>query len=295
MNHLTGSGGALAAAPQTPVRSELSQEDYDRFAAELERLSGIQLGPSKAYLVTSRLARLTGAFGFADVTELVRAVAQGSNPHLMTAVIDAMTTNETKWFRDEYPFHAFRDVVMPAWTEAGKFSARVLSAACSSGQEPYSVSMMVDEFAARRPSARPPRVQIVATDISESVLAQARGAEYDRKDLERGLNPERQRQFFEARGEGRMAVRQQVAGRVSFQKRNLFDELSSLGRFDMVYCRNVLIYFSNERKQRVLANLIAVMNPGAYLIVGGSEALGALGERFVMTPFGGGVLYRLRD
>jgi len=295
MTTLPDRGGALPVPPRAPVTSELSREEYERFAADLERLSGIQLGPSKGYLVNSRLARLTAQFGFADVPALVKAMGSAANPKLVTAVIDAMTTNETKWFRDEYPFRAFRELVLPAWTEAGKFSVRVLSAACSSGQEAYSISMMVDEFVDRHPGARPPRVQIVATDISESILAQARRATYAEKDLERGLDRERRRRFFTDAGAGEMTVRQDVSARVSFQKRNLLEDLVSLGRFDMVYCRNVLIYFSNERKQRVIANLIGVMNPGAYLVVGGSEALGALGDRFTMTPFAGGVVYQLKD
>ena len=272
----------------------ITPEAYDRFCAALEKHSGILLGPNKGYLVSSRLAPLIAKFSLANLLDLTEAMVKGNNPRLVAAVVDAMTTNETKWFRDEYPFAALAECVLPDWVEGKKFSARVLSAACSTGQESYSVSMVVSEYAKRFPSQKVPRVSVVATDISDSVLDQARAARYSDKEVMRGLTPERQRAYFEADSPGLLVLKREIAERVTFQKRNLLNELTALGKFDLVYCRNVLIYFSNERKQRVIGNLMKVMNPGAYFIVGGSESLGALGPQFKMTTFKGGVIYQLK-
>lgn len=286
--------GSVPRRPTASASGALSPEEYERFCKALEKCSGILLGPNKSYLVSSRLVPLTQTFGFGSLSELTEAMVKGTNSRLVTSVVDAMTTNETKWFRDEYPFLALSEVVLPEWVKAGKLSTRVLSAACSTGQESYSVSMVVSEYAKRYASQKVPRVSVVATDISDSVLDQAKAARYSEKEVARGLTLERQRAYFEKGEPGTMVLKREISERVSFQKRNLLNELTAMGKFDLVYCRNVLIYFSNERKQLVIGNLMKVMNPGAYFIVGGSESLGELGSRFKMTPFKAGVIYQLK-
>lgn len=286
--------GAVPRRPSSAADATLSKDEYDRFCKALEKSSGILLGPNKSYLVSSRLVPLTQTFGFDSLAALTEAMVKGTNTRLVTAVVDAMTTNETKWFRDEYPFLALSEVVLPAWVEAGKLSTRVLSAACSTGQESYSVSMVVSEYGKRHTGQRVPRVSVVATDISDSVLEQAKAARYSEKEVARGLTPERQRAYFEKGEPGTMVLKREISERVSFQKRNLLNELTAMGKFDLVYCRNVLIYFSNERKQLVIGNLMKVMNPGAFFIVGGSESLGELGSRFKMSSFRAGVIYQLK-
>jgi chemotaxis protein methyltransferase CheR len=158
---------------------------------------------------------------------------------------------------------------------------RIWSAACSSGQEPYSISMVIEEFKSRHPGVLIRDPEIVATDISTSVLASARQAEYDSLSVSRGLSEIRRKQFFDEMPMSRYRLKRAITERVSFRQLNLKDPYSSLGRFDVVFCRNVLIYFAAELKIDILQRIHIVMTPGASLILGASESLpAALTDRY---------------
>jgi chemotaxis protein methyltransferase CheR len=210
------------------------------------------------------------------LSALVERVNQQSPLGLKEKVIDAMTTNETFWFRDNAPFDALRDVLLPRFVlEEKRQPLRIWSAACSSGQEPYSISMVIEEFKSRHPGVLMRDPEIVATDISTSVLASARQAEYDSLSVSRGLSEVRRKQFFEEMPMSRYRLKRAITERVSFRQLNLKDPYSSLGRFDVVFCRNVLIYFAAELKMDILQRIHIVMTPGASLILGASESLPA--------------------
>ena len=282
-----------AASKQMPA-SKLTPQEYQGFQRYLERVSGIVLGDNKEYLVASRLGPIMRHNDIASMSELLRRLDSGREKALEVQVVDAMTTNETSWFRDAHPYRILRDVILPELADSKRPVLRVWSAACSSGQEPYSISMVVEEFKRTRPGALRADVQIIATDISSSVLEAARQAKYDRIAVGRGLDPNIQQRYFRQVGD-HWELTEAVRKRVQFRQLNLLQSYALLGRFDVIFCRNVLIYFSMESKQDILRRMTGALNRGGYLFLGGSESPGAAGERFDMQRHGGSVVYRLKD
>lgn len=261
---------------------QFTVDDYRVFRAFLDQACGIVLGDNKQYLVANRMRRIMEDLQINTLSALVARVNQQSPPGLKEKVIDAMTTNETFWFRDSAPFDALRDVLLPRLVlQEKRQPLRIWSAACSSGQEPYSISMVIEEFKNRHPGVLMRDPEIVATDISTSVLASARQAEYDSLSVSRGLSEVRRIQFFDEISMSRYRLKHTISQRVSFRQLNLKDPYSSLGLFDVVFCRNVLIYFAADLKIDILQRMRHVMTPGASLILGASESLpAALTDRY---------------
>ena len=271
----------------------ISDQEYRDFSRFLESQCGIVLGDSKQYLVRSRLSPLVAKFKLASLSDLLRDVVTGRNRELRVAAVDAMTTNETLWFRDTYPFAVLADKLLPE-IAASKRPIKIWSAASSSGQEPYSMAMTVLETQARKPGMLP-NVSITATDISASMLDMCRAGIYDNLALGRGLSPERRRTFFEDAGDGRMKVKDNVKRMVNFRPQNLMDSYALLGKFDIIFCRNVLIYFSPDMKSKVLNQMANSLNPGGYLLLGASESLTGLTDRFEMVRCNPGIIYKLKS
>ncbi|WP_187992464.1 protein-glutamate O-methyltransferase [Vibrio harveyi] len=270
----------------------ISDQEYRDFSRFLESQCGIVLGDSKQYLVRSRLSPLVTKFKLASLSDLLRDVVTGRNRDLRIAAVDAMTTNETLWFRDTYPFTVLADKLLPEMA-ANKRPIKIWSAASSSGQEPYSMAMTVLETQQRKPGLLP-NVSITATDISSSMLDMCRAGLYDNLALGRGLSPERRRTFFEDAGDGRMKVKDNVKRLVNFRPQNLMDSYALMGKFDIIFCRNVLIYFSPEMKSKVLNQMANSLNPGGYLLLGASESLTGLTDRFEMVRCNPGIIYKLK-
>lgn len=271
----------------------ISPQDYDRFKLFLEQACGILLGEGKQYLITSRLTKLLRDENIPSVSALLQAIEIRQPRHLRDAVIDAMTTNETSWFRDQSPFEILAKEVFPEMDSVGKRSCRIWSSACSSGQEPYTISITLSEYLAKLPTSGLVNAQIVATDISMSMLATAKQAEYDEGVLGRGLTAERKQQFFKPIGE-RWRVADDIVRRVSFKEQNLLSPYSALGKFDIIFCRNVLIYFSAERKTDILNRMALALNPEGYLFLGASETINGYTDAFEMIRSLHGVFYRLK-
>ncbi|MEH0688361.1 protein-glutamate O-methyltransferase [Vibrio cholerae] len=270
----------------------ISDQEYRDFSRFLEAQCGIVLGDSKQYLVRSRLSPLVTKFKLASLSDLLRDVVTGRNRELRVAAVDAMTTNETLWFRDGYPFTVLADKLLPE-AAANKRPIKIWSAASSSGQEPYSMAMTVLETQQRKPGLLP-SVAITATDISSSMLDMCRAGIYDNLALGRGLSPERRRTFFEDAGDGRMKVKDNVKRLVNFRPQNLMESYALLGKFDIIFCRNVLIYFSPDMKSKVLNQMANSLNPGGYLLLGASESLTGLTDRFEMVRCNPGIIYKLK-
>jgi chemotaxis protein methyltransferase CheR len=268
-----------------------TREHYEEFRIFLEKACGIVLGDNKQYLVTSRLATLLAEYQIDNLRELIRRMQQLSQRGLREAVIDAMTTNETLWFRDVHPFNILRDKLLPE-LQRNPTPIRIWSAACSSGQEPYSISITVEEHKAAQMGVLRQAVEIVATDLSRSMLEACKNAEYDQLSLGRGLAKERLRRFFDPVTEERWKLKKEVTQRVRFQTLNLLDSYLSLGKFDIVFCRNVLIYFSGERKADILRRIHATLRPGGYLILGASEGLSDVGHMYQMVQCSPGIIYK---
>lgn len=265
-------------------QQQFSNEDYQVFRVFLDQACGIVLGDNKQYLVANRMRRIMDDYQFATLGALVTRINQHAIPGLKEKVIDAMTTNETFWFRDAAPFDALRDVVLPRLVlEEKRPTLRIWSAACSSGQEPYSISMVFEEFKQKHPGIMLRDPEIVATDISMSMLNNARQAEYDSLSVSRGLSEARRRQFFDELPNSRYRLKRPITQRVTFKQLNLKDTYASLGRFDIVFCRNVLIYFAADLKIDILQRMRAAMNPGACLFLGASESLpAALADKYTL-------------
>ena len=268
-----------------------SLEDYKVFRDFLEDACGIILGDNKQYLVSSRLSKLMAEKKIDSLSELVKCIKQLSHRGLKEAVVDAMTTNETLWFRDSHPFTIFKERLLPELNKKNRGAVRVWSAACSSGQEPYSLSMLVDECVGTM--GRVP-VEIIATDVSRSMLEQCRKAEYDGLSLGRGLSQERLKRFFELVQGDVYRVKSEVRNRVRFQALNLMDSFASLGKFDVVFCRNVLIYFSADLKMDILRRIHGSLKPGGYLVLGASEGLAGVNEFYEMVTCNPGIIYRAK-
>ena len=276
------------------TRAALSTQDYEAFRSFLEDACGIVLGDNKHYLVVSRLSRLMADEGVATLGELVAHVKDGRNRQLRERIVEAMTTNETFWFRDTFPFDILKDLILPDLAERRVRSPRIWSAACSSGQEPYSISMTVQEYLASRPGSLTD-VQISATDISPTILNEAKQGIYDSLALARGLSLERKQRFFVQQRDGYWQARPEIRNRVRFSQANLLQSYSLLGRFDVIFCRNVLIYFSSESKADILARMARVLNPGGYLFLGSSESITQYSDEFELVRCPRGSVYRVKS
>lgn len=270
--------------------------DYELFRKFLEDACGIVLGDNKQYLVSSRLNKLMKSHGISDLVELVSRMQQLSQRALRDEVVDAMTTNETLWFRDSHPFEIFKNKILPELQKSRRGTIRVWSAACSSGQEPYSLSMMVEEIDKQQnhKAAMTMPVEIIATDLSSTMLNACKKAEYDSLSLGRGLARERLHQHFEVVDGDLWRVKESIRKRVRFQPLNLQDNFSRLGKFDVVFCRNVLIYFSTDLKADILRRIHAALPTGGYLVLGASEGLTGISDYFEMVQCKPGIIYRAK-
>jgi len=272
------------------MTATFNPEEYKSFQAFLAKACGIVLGENKHYLVSSRLNRLMKENDIPTLQVLVDNLNKSSTSALRTKVIEAMTTNETLWFRDTYPFQILSQTIFDEFKQQRKASVRIWSAACSSGQEPYSISMIADEFVRHNGGLK---VEVVATDISQAILDEAKQAKYDALALARGLSEERKRRYFSSIG-NQSQINANVRARVTFKEGNLLQSYAALGKFDVIFCRNVLIYFSAESKKDILSRMAKSLNPRGYLLLGASESIAQYSDAFEMVRASTGVVYRLK-
>lgn len=273
------------------MNAEITPQEYESFKSFLQEACGILLGENKQYLVKSRLRRIMEEHKLSTLNELLERIKHSRRSNLREVVIDAMTTNETLWFRDNHPFRILQERLLPEFADRKTSqSLRIWSAAASTGQEPYSVAMIIEEFRRQRPG-KLRDVKITATDISKSVLEVARRGEYEMIAIGRGLSPERQKQFFTPATNGSWQIKPNIKAMVEFREMNLLERYM-LGKFDIVLCRNVLIYFSAELKKDILTRIHATLNPGGYLILGASESLSGLPHLYEMVHCSPGIIYR---
>jgi len=246
----------------------IHHKDYLDFTGYLESVSGIALGLGKEYLLEMRLRPLFQLLNISSLHGLIEQTK--SDKHLLALMIDALTTNETSWFRDQYPYEHLQKRIFPALIAGGTSRINCWSAACSSGQEPYSMAMAFEEM--RRGCFGPADLRILATEISESMIKEAAEACYSERSISRGLSDELKNRYMQPCNNGWQVI-PAVRGKVRFKKFNLVHgtELSTLGHFDIILCRNVLIYFTVEVRIAVLTRLASLLNQGGYLILGASE------------------------
>ena len=276
---MTGSH-ALHHARSEPQHQMISKADFTMIAEMVRARSGIVLGLDKAYLVESRLDQVVRAKRFKDLAELSAKLRLAPTEALVQDVVEAMTTNETLFFRDTRPFEHLRTIALPAIHAARTQGqpVRIWSAASSSGQEAYSIAMTaVDAVIGRRP------VRILGTDISTEQLARARLGVYSDFEARRGLSGAVLGRHFQKAGEG-WQVKNALREMVEFRQWNLLDDLRPLGTFDLVFCRNVLIYFDVQTKKRVLDAIWSRIVPGGWLYLGGAETTFGVSDKFILCP-----------
>ena len=276
------------------VNKEIGEPEYQLFSQFLERQCGIVLGDKKQYLVRSRLAPLIERFGFTSLSDLASKAAKNQNSALRNAVVEAMTTNETLWFRDGYPFELLKKKLLPDYAKK-RSPFRVWSAACSSGQEAYSVAMTILDYQKKERQAFSAGVQIIGTDISEEMLKRCKEAEYDNLSLSRGLPDTHKREYFEASKGGKLRLKANVRKMATFKPINLLDSYSGMGKFDIIFCRNVLIYFSPEVKKRILQQIAACLQDDGILFLGASESISDLSTAFKMVRCSPGLYYTKKN
>lgn len=261
----------------------ITPEDYSYLSALLRTKSGLALGPGKEYLLESRLPPVARVYGFASVNELVATLRSGPHQELIKAVCDAMATGETFFFRDSVPFDLMRTTILPELADRCRRGARALrvwSSAASTGQEAYSIAMLLSDMGSQLGGVR---VDLVASDFSSLALNRARRAVFTQIEVQRGLPERYLRQFFINTPEG-YRLADDIRRRVAFRELNLLESFRSLGQFDIVLCRNVLIYFDTSTKKDVLERLSYALSPGGYLFLGATETAFGLTDRLLRVP-----------
>jgi chemotaxis protein methyltransferase CheR len=257
-------------------------QSYDALCAYLRRTSGLVLDNDKRYLVESRVAPIVRREGFSGLTDLVRAMERGHHPGLAQEVVQAMTINETYFFRDKLPFDNLREHILPELisARASRRALRIWCAASSTGQEPYSIAMILEDFAQRLSGWR---VEVVATDISEAVLAKARLGIYTQFEVQRGMTTAQLLRFFtQVREEWQL--KPALRSRVNFRQFNLLEDFSLLGTFDIIFCRNVLIYFDPTRKAEILNRMARILAEDGTIVLGASESVLGLSTDLAAHP-----------
>lgn len=277
-----------------PITNE--SDDYEQFRAFLENACGILLGDNKAYLVNSRIKPVLQKYELPDLKQLVAKLKGSANRSLKEDVVDAMTTNETLWFRDNHPFNLLRTKIFPELSAKSSAPIKIWSSACSTGQEPYSIAITAKEFQGANPGKMSAGVSITATDISQSVLNTAKEGVYEMLALARGMSEDRLKQCFDQKGEGKWKIKSDYQKVINFKALNLMESFQSLGSdFDIIFCRNVLIYFSPEFKKALLIKMHKCLKPGGYLLLGASESLNGLSDYYQMEQCRPGILYRAKS
>jgi chemotaxis protein methyltransferase CheR len=260
----------------------MNVNDFDLICRILKQRSGLLLSKDKAYLLESRLLPVARKWKFANFEELAKVVRTKPDEALLRDITEAMTTNESFFFRDSKPFDQFKDVVLPALlkSRAQSRSIRIWSAACSSGQEPYSLAMILSDQASQLAGWR---IEIVGTDLSNEILQRARTGIYSQFEVQRGLPITLLVKYFQQVGD-RWQISEKIRSMVTYREFNLLQSLAVLGRFDVVFCRNVLIYFDQPTKAVVLDAIAKQMPEDGFLYLGGAETILGVSERFKLIP-----------
>jgi chemotaxis protein methyltransferase CheR len=260
----------------------VTPSDYEYLRKLLKERSGLDLSADKQYLVESRLVPLARRVGLTDIPELVKKIKGGGADALITEVVEVMTTNETFFFRDKIPFDHMRETILPALMQAraNRRALRIWSAACSTGQEPYSIAMLLKEADKMLAGWR---IEIVATDLSQSVLEKSKAGLFSQFEVQRGLPIQMLIKHFTQVGE-LWQLNADIRGMVQHRQLNLLQDFSQLGTFDVIFCRNVLIYFDQDTKVAIFERLAKQLEPDGVLMLGAAESVVGITDAFKPDP-----------
>ena len=262
-------------------------------------ISGIFLDEKKAYLIETRLKMIIENEGVSSYQELYRKAVSDKSKVLERKIIDAVTTNETLFFRDTSPFEMFRHKVMPDLIDKRTaqtsgvvpINIRIWSTACSTGQEIYSLAMILKELL---PNPQKYRIKLLGTDISDEAIARASYGKYNKFEIERGLDKDRLQRYFLPNG-NLWKIRDDIRAMAVFQKRNLMQPFAGIGQFDVIFCRNVAIYFSIEDRKKLFEKIAGALAPDGYLIIGSTESLTGICPMFEPQRHLRSVFYQLKS
>lgn len=270
----------------------LATVDFDYVSSLVLKRSAIVLEPEKNYLVESRLSPIARQEGYASVAELVAELRSGPKDVLRSKVVEAMTTNETSFYRDLKPFEAFQKVVVPELLQARAKEKRlqIWCGASSTGQEPYTIGLVLKEHFGTYAHWQFP---IIATDLSLNVLERARQGRYTQLEVNRGLPAPQLVKYFQRQGT-EWQLKDEVRKLVEFRQLNLIDAAWGIGAVDVVFLRNVLIYFDVATKKEILRKIRQILRPDGFLFLGGAETTMNLDDHFERIPFERSGCYRLR-
>jgi len=272
---------------------QISSNEVDSICDMVLDLCGVYLDASKSYLIETRLSDVAKKHGCASYSDMVDRVRRKSDLRLKTEIVDAITTNETLFFRDNSPFEAFRNKALPELIDTKEGTAfskrlRVWSAAASTGQEAYSIAMCICELI---PDAEKWDIQILGTDVSDAAIAKASRGRYTPNEVERGMSDKFLDRYFK-RVDNDWVIEDRIRSMISFRTFNLHDSFTSLGQFDFIFCRNVAIYFTPEARKSLFERLTKNLSANGYLFVGASEMLTNLGQQFKPQNHCGSVFYQ---
>jgi chemotaxis protein methyltransferase CheR len=260
----------------------VTPDEYDYLRNLLRRRSGLVLTDDKRYLLESRLSPIARRIGAADLSDLVRRLQATPSEGLVAEIVETMTTNESFFFRDKAPFEHFRDFIMPELLSKRQSERRIRiwCAAAATGQEPYSVALFLSEMGNKLAGWE---IEILATDLSTEVLERARSGFFSHFEVQRGLPIQLLLKYFSKAGD-EWQIAPQIRAMVEFRPFNLLDDFSRLGVFDVVICRNVLLYFGPDNKKNVLERLATSTAPDGFLMLGAAESVLGLSQRFRPLP-----------
>lgn len=249
----------------------MNPADYDFLSTLLLKTSGLALGAGKEYLLESRLIPLAATLGFADFNELLKELRRGSNRKVLTATMEAMTTNETSFFRDKAPFEELKNRLIPTLIQSRSAvkKLRIWCAAASTGQEPFSLLMLLDESF---PELKNWSVEITATDIAQTMIDRCREGLFSQFEVQRGLPIQYLVKYFTQVPQG-WQINESIRRRIDWRQLNLLDRFEGLGQFDIILCRNVLIYLDVATKRGVLERIARIIRPDGYLLLGAAETV----------------------
>ncbi|WP_313277211.1 CheR family methyltransferase [Timonella senegalensis] len=271
----------------------ITHDNFTYIADLVRRKSAIVLGPGKEYLVEARLTPIARD-RMLSLDRYVESVRARLNPAEHELIVEALTTNETSWYRDAQPFSALTGHIVPELRKERRIlpGLRVWSAACSTGQEPYSIAMTLKEhFGGPSWTGPVPLVDILATDLSQQVLDRSEQGRYTQLEINRGLPAHQLVRYFSRHGT-EWELSPEIRSMVRFQRHNLLDTVPPGGPFDVVFLRNVLIYFDVHTKLEVLRKVRSALRPGGFLILGAAETTVGLDDSWLRVPFGRSSIYQ---
>jgi len=277
---------------------KVATDDIQAISKYILDISGIDLNEGKAYLIETRLSGLIKEYECSSYRDLCSKAKTDSNKSIENKIIDAISTNETLFFRDSGPFEVLQHKILPDLIDrrteksSGRLPIpiRIWSAACSTGQEAYSIAIVLKELL---PDLNKYNIKLLGTDISDFAIKQASYGTYNKFEIERGLSKEKLQKYFIPNG-GNWKINDEIRAMVSFTKRNILKSFMGLGKLDIIFCRNVAIYFNIEERKKLFENIASVLEPDGFLIIGSTESLTGISPIFEPKRYLKTIYYQLK-